>query len=449
MSSPPRPTAGPHPSPSERRGIGLRMTRLQALGALAVALAVVAGVTNTVYWRRASSRKPSAGSPPIVRRPPADDRPRQVLWLTEHLARHPQDLPARFRLAELYFKLNDYGRSLAELRALEHSRPNDANVYLRQAVVLKYAGETDAAEKTIRRALALRPQDERAREWLGEIYLDQERYHEALALFEQCLQRQPDSYFALLGKGQALEQLLLSRHPIPLSQVVQPVEKAVQLNPDHPEGVATLARMRFTYEQRPDEAEQLALRAASLDPHGARPYIILAQITLSRPPTPENLRKAGEYAYEAGRRDLRDPRPPYFVGRVFLQENQVDRAVKALERSIALGPMPEAVSQLAVAYRRAGSVAQARRYADLYQRYMDRMGRRNAILAARERAPHDVRHDYALAELYLEASQPDTAEEWLAEAKKLQPRDPRYDRLLARARKQRAEGSRALTLPIP
>jgi tetratricopeptide (TPR) repeat protein len=412
-------------------------------------LAVVAGVTNTLYWQRASSRKPAAGSPPVIRRPPADDRPRQILLLTEHLAQHPQDAPARFRLAELYFKLNDYDRSLAELRALERSRPKDAHVYLRRAVVLKYAGETDAAEKAIRRALALRPHDELTREWLGEIYLDQARYHEALALFDRCLQRQPDSYFALLGKGRALEQLLLSRHPIPLPQALQPVQKAVRLNPDHPEGLATLARMTFTYEQRPDEAERLALRAAALDPQGARPYIILAQIALSRPPAPENLRKAGEYAYEAGRRDLRDPRPPYFVGRVFLQQNEIDRAVQALERSIALGPMPEAVSYLAVAHRRAGKVAQAQHFADLYQRYTDLLGRRNALLAARERAPRDVRHDYALAELYLEASQPDTAAYWLEAAKKLQPRDPRCDRLMAQVRKRRAEGSRAPMLPIP
>jgi tetratricopeptide (TPR) repeat protein len=410
---------------------------------------VVAGLTNTAYWQRAASRRPAAASAPVVRRPPADDRPRQVFLLTEHLAQHPDDVPARFRLAELYFKLNDYDRSLAELKVLERRRPEDANVYLRQAVVLKYAGETDAAEKQVRHALALRPKDGPAREWLGEIYLDQERYHEALALFDRCLASQPDSYFALLGKSRALEQLLLSRHPIPLSQVVQPVEKAVRLNPDHPEGLATLARLTFTYAQRADEGERLALRAAALDPANARPYIILAQIALSRPPTPENLQRAGEYAYEAGRRDLRDPRPPYFVGRIFLQQNAIDRAVKALERSLALGPMPETVSQLAVAYRRAGNAARASHYADLYQRYTDLLGRRNALLAARERRPREVRHDYALAELYLEASQPEMAEYWLQEAKTLQPRDPRRDRLMAQVRRRRAEGIRAPMLPIP
>jgi tetratricopeptide (TPR) repeat protein len=427
------------------------MTRLQALGTAAMVLAGVAGVTNYAYWRRHSSRQSAVARPPTASIPPwpADARPQQIRLLTEHLAQHPHNADARFQLAELYFKLQDYPRSLVELRTLERDRPNDPNVFLRQAVVLKYSGQPDRAEKAVRRALALSPRYEPAWEWLGEIYLDQERYRQALECFNRCLQSRPDSYSRLLGKGRALEQLLVSRHPIPISAVIQPVEKAVQLAPSEPEGLATLARMTFAYRQQPDEAERLALRAAELDRLSARPYNILAQIALSRAPTPENLRRAGEYAYEAGRRDLHDPRPPYFVGRVLLQQNDIPRAVKALERSIELGPMPEAVSQLAVAYRRAGNVGQASHYAEIYQRYTDLMGRRNALLAARERQPSEARHDYALAELYLEAGQPDTAEYWAKEARRVKPRDPHGDPLMARLRQLRKKGSHALLLPIP
>jgi tetratricopeptide (TPR) repeat protein len=380
---------------------------------------------------------------------PLDDRAEQLQLLTRYLAQHPHDAAARFRLAEAYFKLKDYPGSLAELRALERDRPKDPNVFLRRAVVFKYAGQPAQAEKAVRRALALSPQYEPAWEWLGEIYLDQERYHQALDLFNRCLASRPDSYFALLGKGRALEQLLISRHPIPLSAVMQPVEKAVQLAPDQPDGLATLARMTFAYRQQPDEAERLALRAAELDPQSARPYIILAQIALARAPTPENLARAGEYAYEAGRRDLHDPRPPYFVGRVLLQQNDSPRAVKALERSIELGAMPEAVSQLAVAYRRSGNMQQASRYAGIYQRYTDLLGRRNALLAAREREPARADHDYALAALYLEAGQPDTAEVWLKEARRVKPGDPHEASLLAQLRQLRKKGSHGLLLPIP
>jgi Flp pilus assembly protein TadD len=47
------------------------------------------------------------------------------------------------------------------------------------------------------------------------------------------------------------------------------------------------------------------------------------------------------------------------IGRVSLMQNDVARAIKALEHSVELGARPEAVSQLAMAYRRAGNVEQA------------------------------------------------------------------------------------------
>jgi tetratricopeptide (TPR) repeat protein len=411
---------------------------------------VAAGVTNYAYWRRAATRGLARRLAAAAVGPAAaDNGAAQIAGLTRYLNQRPDDARARFQLAELYFKQNDCPRSLAELKLLERAHPHEPELFLRQAVVLKYAGQPDAAEKKVRRALAVSPRYELAWEWLGEIYLDQARYRDALTVFERCLKRKPGSFFVLMGKGRALEQLLLARHPIPIAVVLQPVEQAVQSEPDNAEALATLARMKLAYEQRLDEAESLALRAAALDPGSERPYLTLAQVALSRPPIPENLRRAGEYAYQAGRRDLRDPRPPYFIGRVFLQQNDPGRAVKALERSVALGATPEAVSQLAVAYRRAGDAKRGDQYAAIYQRYTDTLGRRNALLAAREREPVDVRHLYALADLYLEASEPDTAARWLVEAKKLRPRDPHGERLSAQVRQIRQRGSHAPLLPVP
>jgi tetratricopeptide (TPR) repeat protein len=343
----------------------------------------------------------------------------------------------------------DYLRALAELRALERRYPRDPELYLRQAMVLQSVGRPDRAEKAARHALAIRPGYDEAREWLGEILLDQQRTHRALNLFEECLKRNPRSYFALVGKGRALEQLLLFRHPVAIPDLSRPVEKAVELNPGNPLGLLVLARMRLAYENRVDEAERLAQRAAGLDAQSAGPYILLAEAALRRPPTPENLRLAGQYAYEAGRRNLSDPRPPYHLGRVCLQQNDPDRAIKALERSIALGAMPEAVSQVAVAYRRAGNAERANYYAGIYQRWSDLMERRNALLSQFFRQPREVRHHYALASLYLEAAEPGAASRWLAEARRVRRSDPRGQRLLARARALMARGGRGPMLPVP
>jgi tetratricopeptide (TPR) repeat protein len=415
-----------------------------------VALAALAAGQQLGTRRRPSPvTTPVASSSAGAPQAPANDRLREVLSLVEHLAQRPGDQSARYRLAELYFQLEDYPRSLAELRRLQRARPKDPKILLRQAIVHRSAGETAQAEAAARRALALAPRFEPAWEWLGQILLDQERAHEALAVFDRCLKRRPNAYFALLGKGRALEQQLLSRHPIPLSAVVQPVRKAVEVDPENAEGLTTLARMTFTYEDRLDEAEELARRAAARAPGSAAPLLLLAQIALARPTAPEHLRRAGEYAYQAGLRAPEDPRPPYLVGRTLLQQGDIARAVKALERSVALGPTPEAVSQLAAACRRAGDAARAGHYAAIYQRYTDLLGRRNALLAAREREPQQARHTYALAEIYLEAGQPETAEQWLREARQVAPHDRRGEEIAARLRRHRQKPHDAPLLPIP
>jgi cytochrome c-type biogenesis protein CcmH/NrfG len=302
----------------------------------------------------------------------------------------------------------------------------------------------------VRRALRLRPEYDAAREWLGEIYLDQGRSEEALAVFSQCLKRKPESYFALMGKARALEQLYIARYAIGASQVVAPVEKAVQLDPSNPWGVLTLARMKFNYLLQADPAEKLALRAAELEPRNPEPYIILAEVALHRPSTPENLRQAGLYAYEAAQRDPRDHRPPYQLGRALLKQNEPAEAAKLLERSVAMGASPEAIYQLSQAYRRSGNAERARYYGDIYQRWNDFMERRKTLLGNLRREPRQVEHYYALARLYLEAGAPDPAENWLEKARHLErKKDARYDRLIAQVQRMRETKSDAPVLPLP
>jgi tetratricopeptide (TPR) repeat protein len=372
--------------------------------------------------------------------------------LAQYLAANPRDREARLRLAHLYFQIQEYPRSLAELSILEHDVPNDAEIPFRRAVVLKYDGQLEAAETAVRRALTLSPHHELAQAWLGQIHLDQGRFRDALHAYERCLARHPRSYPALLGKSRAAEGLFQLKHPITLDQIIGPATKAVALDADNPEGLALLARLKFAYLQgteASEEAERLAQRAAQLDPPNPQPYITLAQIYLARPPTPDNLRKVEEYAGLAGQRDPQDARPPYLIGRISLSQNDVDRAIKALERSLSLHPLPETVTQLAVAYRRAGNLERANHYAALYQRYTELIGRRDALLSAREREPEDVRRYYELAELYLEAGQPDTADQWLKEAQRLRPHDSRREQLATRVRESRGKGSDGPLLPLP
>ena len=430
-----------------------RSGRLLALTIIAAVLACAAIGVNVHYARLAAAQRASLSSlamRPMMPVPPAVAPTVQLL--TRHVAAHPRDRAARYRLAHLHFQSRDYARALGELGVIEKQNPRDPEAHLRKAVVLKYAGKPEAAERASRRALALQPSYGLAEVLLGEILLDQQRYRDALKVFERRLRRDPESTGALLGKGRALEQLYRAQHPITVAEILAPMEKAAAQAPNDAQVVTTLARMKLAYlrsEKGLTEAEHSALRAAKLDPQDAQPYIILAQVYLSRAPTPANLQKLGYYAAQAGMLDLRDPRPPYLLGRVALLQNDVPRAVKALELSLRLGPLPETVTQLAVAHRRAGNRERADHYARIYQEYSRRVARRDALLAARGREPDETRHYYDLARLYLEAGQPDSAAAWLEQARSVQPRDAARDALLARVRALRNQGSDAPLLRIP
>ena len=429
-------------------GAGHHSRRLQGLLLLAVALASVAVALNVRYWQQRAAAQAAERRAAALRNHAPDPRLAEIEALTKRLARQPKDAAARLRLAELCFQVGDYRRSLEELQALKRERPQDPDLLLRAGMALKFAGQPAEAEGAFRRALALRPNLDVARAWLAEVCLDRGRPREALQLFNECLQRQPENVLALVGKSRAMEELFKNRHPISIPEMVQPVEKAVQLDPKNRLGLLVLARLQLVYLRQPEIAEPTARRAAALDPASPGPYILLAEIALSYPPTPETLQRAGVYAYEAGRRNLRDPRPAAQLGRVYLLQNDVPRAIRALERSVALGATPEAVSQLSVAYRRAGNGQQADRYASIYQRYRELTERRDALLRERVRQPEEVGRYYALAELYLEARQPEIAANWLRAARRVRPGDPRYRRLTARVQQLRDEKGNVPLLPI-
>lgn len=431
-----------------------RSRRLSTLTAIAVALACVAVAVN-VHYARLAAEQPQGRSPLAVLRvaapEPKLDTP-TVPSLKQHLQRYPRDRAARYRLAHLHFQSNNYARALEELAVLERENPRDSEVHLRKAVVLKYDQQPVAAEREIRRALALQPGYDLAEALLGEIHLDQHRYRDALKVFERQLKKRPESLSSLMGKGRALEQLSLAQNPVEVTEMLAPVEKAAELAPTDAQVLVTLARMKLAYlhtKKGLAGAEQAALRAAQLNPQDAQPYTILAQIHLARSPTPENLQKVGYYAAQAGALDLKDPRPPYLIGRVALLQNDAPRAARALELAVRLGPLPETVTQLAVAHRRAGNPERAEHYARIYQRYSRLVGRRDVLLAAREREPKELRHYHELAKLYLEAGQPDTAEQWLEQARSVRPRDATRDALIAQAKAFRNKGHDAPLLPVP
>jgi tetratricopeptide (TPR) repeat protein len=404
---------------------------MRALLLVALALGCVAIWANAQYARARATRQSLEATLSAAQ---ASHSARATLLtdiqrLADQVVANPNDYRARFKLAELSLKSGDLSRSLAELDTLQQQRPRDWEPPFRRSVVLQSARRPDAALEPAVQASQLRPGDPVLEEWVAGLFLECGRARESLTWYERSLQRRPNSYSALLGKGRAMERLVSYRQPVSFPAMIAVVEKAVQLRPKEPAGLLTLSRMYFVFQKQPEAAERMALRALELDNSKAAPYILLSEIALSLPPTPERLREAGEYAYQAGLRDPKNSRPPYHVGRVFLAQGDLERAIRGFERSIELEATPEAVSQLAVAYRRAGNTAKAKQFAGIYQQYTDLLSRRDALLRDRARKSSDPQPCLDLAALYLQASQPEVARQWLQAAAKLTSDDSRLAQL--------------------
>jgi len=234
-----------------------------------------------------------------------------------------------------------------------------------------------------------------------------------------------------MGKARAMEQLYEAKLPVAIPELVEPVDKAVRLQPQNPWGVTMLARMKFAYLQQFEQAERLANRAIQLDPNQAEPYLILVEIYLNNP-SPGNGEKAVACARQAARLDPHRPQPLYLLGRILLRQNDLRGAIDALERSTRIQMMPEAVYQLSLAYARAGNLEQARHYSWLYDSWNRFIERRKLLLAMLQHRPRDIELHTQLAELYLAAGATEPARNWVRKGLQLRPRDPRLQHLLAR-----------------
>lgn len=433
--------------------------RLRWLLRAMVLLALVSAGVNYRRWvthrgLRTPDRGPSSwdGSPrsvvggqlphPITETRGPDALGPQIEQQWQWTAAHPDDAAGRLALARLLFTASRFPEAEAQLSRVRKQRPRSAEIPYWLSLVQKQSGKLDAALQSALQASKLDPRSGTFREWLGEVYLAQGRSQEAASTFDACLKREPESYAALMGKARAMEQLYEAKLPVPIPQIVTPVEKAVRLQPQNPLGVTMLARMVFAYLQQFERAKQLANEAIRLDPDQAEPYLILVEISLNDP-TPANTAQAVGWARQAARLDPNSPVPLYLLGRALLRQNDLPGAIAALERATQVQMMPEAVYQLSLAHARAGNTERAAHYSQLYQSWNRFVERRKLLLALLQHRPGDVTLHAQLAELYLAHGAREPARNWIRKGLQLRPQDTRLRGLLARV----AERSQGVLTP--
>jgi protein O-GlcNAc transferase len=188
------------------------------------------------------------------------------------LQANPADGKALHLLGVLRAQQGRLEEALAGIQAARLYLPNDPEVLLNRANVLKSLGRAEEALEEYERALKLRPGWPQAENNRGTVFQAMGRYEEALAAYDRALEVAPDYVEALNNRGSVLQDL---KRP---AEALTAYDQALRLNPQFAQafnnrGSALLELRRFAdalscfdraLRLHPDDAEVLNNRGNAL-----------------------------------------------------------------------------------------------------------------------------------------------------------------------------------------
>ncbi len=313
----------------------------------------------------------------------------------------PQAVMVWISLSELFLDSpseDEVVRAPAVLRRALELQPDDALLWLRLARTYKDLGLTAEREEALRTAIDKGANGTEILMALGDTLDVQSRHADALAVYTEVIERDPNEGMAYFRRGQAYFNLS------DRDQAEADVEQALAVLPGSEEALLTLARFRLhagdpdgaeayanqAYEAHPqslsadlmlgrirlqqgreNEAIPLLERVASEDPEQIDAQYLLGQALLKRGDTDrgrqlmasyqEKLREQRDYHVESLRFGVMGRGRVFKLrGRVFLQEGRHPEALEQFLAAVDLMPEDrEAWTLLANAYDAAGQPTDA------------------------------------------------------------------------------------------
>lgn len=165
--------------------------------------------------------------------------------LTRILDEHPNDLSVRAQLGDLYTRAKRFDEALVEFRKVLEVVPNDSRVRMAMGQALMQAGKTDEATAEFKSLIAIVPEFDGPYLALSDIARTKKDHAEMERLLRECLKQSPNSLIGLNS---------LAWH---------------------------LAAHRDAAVRKPDEALQLATRAAELSKFQQHEFIDTLAVALA------------------------------------------------------------------------------------------------------------------------------------------------------------------------
>jgi tetratricopeptide (TPR) repeat protein len=123
-----------------------------------------------------------------------------IIYLGKAIINSPMSEEAHRSLAEVYYKQNDFGKSLGEWKYVASVQPQGM-VYRKMALCLYNLKEKEKALASLLEAIKLEPNDYMNYAVGGLVYGSNQEWDKALAQFNRGLEINPASEFCLFGQG--------------------------------------------------------------------------------------------------------------------------------------------------------------------------------------------------------------------------------------------------------
>ncbi|GEM_PF-1139190 len=189
-------------------------------------------------------------------------RPEKALMCYHQaLAINPDYVQAHRKLAELCFDLGRYDEAILEFQSVLDIRVTYryADVQNNSGVAHEGLGDHDAARRAYRRALEINPHYSKARYNLGNTFMNQEDWVQAIDQYRLVLDRFADDTRALNNMGICLAQLNQN------AEALEAFARRATLEPENPGAHFNLAQLYEVLENH-DRAREHYQRVLELDP---------------------------------------------------------------------------------------------------------------------------------------------------------------------------------------
>jgi len=217
--------------------------------------------------------------------------------------------------------------ALDAVDTLTKDYPNEPLLYNISGVCYKAIGQLDAAVKSFKKALAIKPDYTEVNYNLGLTFQELDQLEDAVKSYEKALAFNPDYAEAHNNLGVTLKEL------VQLDAAVKSYEKAVALKPDFAEAHNNLGNA-FKELGQLDDAVKSYKKVISLTPDNAEAYSNLG-LTLQKLGQLDDAVKSYKKAISL----TPDNAEAYSnLGIVFQELGQLDAAVKSFEKALALKP---------------------------------------------------------------------------------------------------------------